>query len=695
MPEASIVIKAEDRYSATLKTLSTVTKNFDKNSEHLEQTLHTLSGEKSVLKAQTDNARKAMLEAQKQFAKTGDAADALKASLAGQEFEDLQRKLKAVNKTMKETEHQLWNVEDAAGRAGENAGGGFSKRLMSALAINGIGDAAKALLQDGANTIAGSMLGNEGGTIFSSALATAMSGGQAGFLIGGPTGAAIGAAIGGMVGASSGILQNYQVKDDAFKTYYAGLYEQSGQGVAEGVSAGSTIAGSREQNLLAFTKRFGGQAEAAAYLDRVKEMAQDTNYSYDEIVGYSKKLLNSYDPEEVFGVLQRLSDASAGLDLSSSDVDVFISGLSRMRTTGKATQEYLNYFSERGVDVYQALSGALGVDKSQVAGMVTKGQVSGSTAAQAILDYIQQSFGGLSTTLAGTYNAMADNLEDAMANVNEAFGKGYNEVRTEGIRAEQDAYGGALGDALADMNRIIGEGQGIAENLKERYQREALSALALGEKTTVFGDEQADRLMDLHGQYTNLMEQYQAASEEDKAAIGAEISALKQQAEAMAQAGYDASQVSQDLQAVELDLIDAIRANTQALGSAGWGAEYRQSQALSKGLGAGILGTPGGLENGVSTYSQRRYGGRYDVETGTWHRYAVGLGRVPYDEFPALLHEGERVLTAREARRHDAGIQGGVTVTVGTLVVREEADVDRVAAELWENIRRADQAGTY
>lgn len=33
--------------------------------------------------------------------------------------------------------------------------------------------------------------------------------------------------------------------------------------------------------------------------------------------------------------------------------------------------------------------------------------------------------------------------------------------------------------------------------------------------------------------------------------------------------------------------------------------------------------------------------------------YAYGLDYVPYDEFPALLHQGERVLTAAEARTMD------------------------------------------
>lgn len=44
--------------------------------------------------------------------------------------------------------------------------------------------------------------------------------------------------------------------------------------------------------------------------------------------------------------------AADGLNPDSSDVNMFISGLSRTRTTGKATQEYLNCFSGRGGAAY-------------------------------------------------------------------------------------------------------------------------------------------------------------------------------------------------------------------------------------------------------------------------------------------------------------------------------------------------------
>jgi hypothetical protein len=45
----------------------------------------------------------------------------------------------------------------------------------------------------------------------------------------------------------------------------------------------------------------------------------------------------------------------------------------------------------------------------------------------------------------------------------------------------------------------------------------------------------------------------------------------------------------------------------------------------------------------------------------TYHKKAVGIDYVPYDNFPALLHEGEKVLTKLEANRERSGqgINGG------------------------------------
>ena len=507
MPETSIVVKSTDRYSDAIKKMSSVTKSFSKDVDKLEDTLYALNKNKITMKMDLSKAKSELKAAEKQFDLTHSAADGLKLELAQANYDNMVRNLKAVTSAARETEKAISKAENSA----DSAGGGtsFGKSVINALAVSGIGDAAKQILSQGANAIAGSALGDDGGSMFSSALSTAATGASAGFMVGGPAGAAIGAAIGTGVGLVSGVIQIFEKRDDAYKDWYAGLYENAGATTDTGLSSGSTIAGSREQTQMAFAQKLGGDEAANAYLDRVKAMATSTNYSYDEITGYSKLLLNTYDAEKTLGVLQTLSDASAGLNLGSSDVKMFISGLSRMRTSGKATTEYLNYFSERGVDVYQALANSTGKDKSKIPEMVTKGKISGADAAEAILTYINETYGGLSDKLATSYDALTDNLSDVQADIDSAMGEGYNEERSKSIAAQIESYGGELGDALQEANKAIGAGRAALENLADQYTEEALSAVLTGKETALdWSDGNAERLQELAGLYQQAMEDY-------------------------------------------------------------------------------------------------------------------------------------------------------------------------------------------
>ena len=170
-----------------------------------------------------------------------------------------------------------------------------------------------------------------------------------------------------------------------------------------------------------------------------------------------------------------------------------------------------------------------------------------------------------------------------------------------------------------------------------------MAALTQGADTTVYSDEQAAKLQDMHDQYTSLVDQYQTATEEDKAVIAAQIEALMEDAQAMAESNYNASETAQQLRDVELDQIEAIRENTAALGNAAWSGAYSVQQEKSKGAYGDFWET--GYIPGDISYNA-------DLDPSL-NRHAFGLDRVPYDGYPALLDEGERVLTAREAREMD------------------------------------------
>ena len=679
--EVGIVMSLYDQVSPMLKTIAGNTRAFDKSLDDLEQGLKQydkvqtgLTKDLSALKKAMEESNQKVIAARKEYKKLNDEASKgaldeaieeqaqLKRRLTETEsairnqsklYEDLYSKARQAAKGIKDVSTQASIADNRAG----NGATGILSQLRSAGLASLVGDS----ITQASSALIESALGQPTASAVNSTLSGAVNGAAMGSMLGLP-GAVGGAVIGGVSGLASGITQVGEAQDDAFKSYYGALYETASKATEDSLSAGMTVAGQREQDQIAFAQRFGSGEAAQDYLDQVKAMAVNTNYTYDEITGYSKSLLNSYSPEETLGVLQKLSDATAGLNLDSSGVSMFIAGLSRMRTTDKTTQEYLNYFSERGLDVYEALSRSTGADKRRISEMVTDGKIGGTEAAQAILDYIQEEFGGLSEKLSSTYDAMVDNLGDAMTNVDAAMGGAYEEKAKEGLQADIDAYGGALGDALAQANEIIGEGKAIAENLDRQYSREALSALTLGTETTVYGDDQAARLAEMHDQYTSLVD-------------------LKEKAQAMADSAYDASEMSQELHDVNLDLISAIRENTAALGGAPWMQDYETEQEESKGLVSTQY-------EEILTNARDKYN---EIQARKGH--AFGLDRVPYDNYLTYLHEGERVLTASQAREMDRGGRPPINITVSGNTFGAGMDEAAVAEAIADTALRKILAG--
>lgn len=72
---------------------------------------------------------------------------------------------------------------------------------------------------------------------------------------------------------------------------------------------------------------------------------------------------------------------------------------------------------------------------------------------------------------------------------------------------------------------------------------------------------------------------------------------------------------------------------------------------------------------------------------------ASGLSYVPFDNYVANLHEGERVLTKQEAEQYRNNTSNDITITGNNFVIREEADIQKISRELQRQIR-GKQRGT-
>ena len=217
------------------------------------------------------------------------------------------------------------------------------------------------------------------------------------------------------------------------------------------------------------------------------------------------------------------------------------------------------------------------------------------------------------------------------------------------------------------------------ENLADQYTEEALSAVLTGKETALdWSDGNAERLQELAGLYQQAMEDYNNGNTQ----AGTLVETYLEEARALAEAQYDSSEAVRAQTDAENDMITAIRENTAALG--GWKAQYDLSQNLTKGRAATWTATTQttGTSSGTNTMIANGYG----------YANAVGIDYVPYDNFPALLHQGERVQTAVEARSERAGFSG-IQISMYGTTIREDADVDRVAEALLRKVELASMRG--
>ena len=705
--EVGIVMKLHDQVSPTLKAIAGNTKAFDKHLDDLAESVRTYEKAQESMTKRSADLKKALAEtdvkvkdAQKSYKKLKDETSkgALDAAIdeqtrLRQELKETEAAIQSNSAAYRELSRQAVSSAREASAADNRAsrsGGGSG--VLSALGKAGLGQMASDTVMQAADAMIGSMFGQEMGTLVSSGLSGAVSGAAMGSLAG-PVGMAIGAAAGGLMGTISGAAQNYASQDEAFKAYYGGLYDEARTRAAESLESGSTLAGQRELDALAFEQLLG-KGVGTAYLEDLRDMAAKTPMEYGDLTSMSRALATGFgdSPERMLELMSAIGDAGSAVGVTAADMTEMARAMSRMNASGKATLEFLNIFQDRGVDVIGMLGEAMGKTQGEIYSMISKGEINGQYAADVIQRGMEAAYGGAMDSMAETFSGLTSTLADTMAELDAARGTGYNNIRSGGMEAEISAYGGVLGDAVARLNEIAGENEAYMENLRERYTREALSAVLLGEDTSyIFGDTQKAQLESMRGEFIDASAAYASGSQE----AGLKMDDLREQAEILAKEAYESSDQYQIMHDAELDQIEALRNNTSAL--EGWKNEYELSMARGIGragvtytgaLGTGIAGIP----EDRAAEIRRRTG--IDIHDPSTYSNAYGLSYVPYDGYAAILHQGERVLTAREAREADRSGSSPVVVNVGgSWTVRQDSDVDAIAAAIYKRFLLAREGG--
>ena len=680
--DVGIVMSLYDRVSPTLKAIAGNSQAFDKTLDDLEESIRSYDkAQDSMVKkyadlkkamAETDNQVKA---AQKSYKKLNDEASKKALDEAIDRQAELRRalaetetNLKANSKAYDDLYEQarkaargIGETEDAARRAENRAGSGTGS-LLSGLKSAGL----ISMVGDSFSQLAGfaleSAVGQPTATAVSGVLSGITSGAAMGAMTGTPAGIAAGAVLGGISGLANAATTVGGAKDDAFKSYVQEAAEEQISERDSAISSGSSVAAQRELDAIAFNKLLG-EGVGDQYLKDLRAMAAETPMEYADLTSMSRALATGFgsDPRRMLALMEGIGNAGSAVGVSASDMSVMAQALSRMQSSDKASLEYLNMFQERGVDVIGMLAGSLGVSQGEVYDMISKGSISGTQAVSIIQQGLEQ-YAGAMDEMSRTFSGLSSTLADAETEMEAAYGEGYNEERAKGLQAQTEWLSGVSGEAQQEANKAIGAWQASLENQKEQYIRDAV-----------------DDAME--------SDEYQQAK---AAGDAAEMGRIIMEAKVQGMNEYNASEGAQLALESEKALIAGIREDV-SLKTDYWDAGYEMGQEYSKGLEAGRADA---LKSSGFSYAAV-VGSSMNVRAGSGikGRYAYGLDRVPYDNYAALLHEGERVLTAREAREQDRKNGAAIQVDVHDNTFGAGMDEAAVAEAIAQAVSRKLQAG--
>lgn len=742
MPDVSIMVSAQDNFSTAINRMQQAVRPFERDINGLQQTLDQLNANRVSLQVNVTDASRALKTAQREYASLARAAEeaqqAMDEAATPEEQVSAARRLEAANdalgrsQTRVETAQIQYNqlrdnlgavsrqaqrtqrdIENLA-RSDENRSRatrqtetpeqneptpeptpepsrwqtlqqGFN-RLAEAGAVQMVGDA----VTDIANTFVSSAYGATGSTLFSSALSGATSGAAIGTAIAPGIGTAVGALAGGAIGLIQGGTQVYEQKDEAFKSYVQDATENALASQDELLSSGSNIAAQRETDQISFNTLFGSADIASQFLSELRTVAARTPFEYNDLTGMSK-ILNTYgyDENHILPTLEIIGDAGAALGMAVQDMNEVSTNIGRMNATGKTSLEYINPLQERGIDAVGALAQNYGVSKGDIYEMISDGEIAGEEAARVILRAMADSFAGAMQNQSQTMSGLQSTLEDANAELANAMGEGYNMARKEGLQEQIDFLSGETGQQMQDAYAKIGEWKAALENSKEEMQRDIMQAVMDGGPLQMdYGESQAD----IEAAVQEMQQQYAEAMSSGGEEAGAQAGQVLARAQTLAISAYNASEGAQIALESELALAGQIR-DDSASNSAFYNAGYRKGQEYSRGLAASMRAAPTlNVGDTATTGAAASTGlGKGSTYLTGGDSHAFGLDRVPYDNYPALLHEGERVLTASQAREQDAGVSSGsqVVITGNSFSLREESDISKIAAELLHQIRLA------
>jgi len=192
------------------------------------------------------------------------------------------------------------------------------------------------------------------------------------------------------------------------QAFYQGM-----RAIKDATSATWEFASSLEYAQIAYSNLFGNTELATEFINVLKDFAAVTPFGFTEAEKAAKRLLAyGIEYKNVMYVMQGVLSAST-MTGSAQTIESVSRALGQINTKGRLYNEEMRQLTEAGIPAYEILQEKLGLTQDQLKNLA-KNAVPASVAINALVDGINERFGGVAQasnlTMQGLFANLKDNL---------------------------------------------------------------------------------------------------------------------------------------------------------------------------------------------------------------------------------------------------------------------------------------------
>jgi tape measure domain-containing protein len=482
---------------------------------------------------------------------------------------------------------------------------------------------------------------------------------------------------------------------DSIKNKMANILKWGAMAVAAGVTAGGTagiihslnIAGQMEQTQMAFETMLKSREAGQKMMRDLTAFAIDTPFEFMDLSKNAQyAMAMGFKQDDMLSLLTDAGDAASGTGRGTEGMENIIRALGQMQQKGKVSAQEINQLAENGIGAWRYIAGAIGKTTAETMKLAENGLIPADKAIQSIRKGMRQDYSGMMIKQSRTLFGLVSSFKDfANLNIFAAFGGGikdgilpYMTKFLDGLNENEDGLE-KMQSKLIEVGKTIGDWVGKKADALYRYFDKLFNNPAFMNA-------------DLGGKIKFILEDmYQGVKTWFDGEGG----------EKLQNAFADGTRAALDL------IIDVATEYVPKFATLG----LQIGGAMGKGITDSLVGSNPTIEAEGKTYdmpqdplfgilnniTDKAFGDSENPILRALFRdpfkhlnkpKAFGMSRVPYNNYPALLHEGEKVLTKQETNQSSG--DGSVIVNMnGPITIREEGDIKKVAIEFKNELIKA------